>query len=122
MDTDDKIIVSWVPRRRCSGAAPRRQRFFPLVLCTLLSFATGVAVADGPYVSAGAGAALVPGITATPHDLGEAIDAAVNTSGRADDSSAEVKIGVQREGEANWAFDVASSPVARWATISERRA
>ena len=83
MDTDDKIIVSWVPRRRCSGAAPRRQRFFPLVLCTLLSFATGVAVADGPYVSAGAGAALVPGITATPHDLGEAIDAAVNTSGRA---------------------------------------
>ena len=85
---------------------PRRQRFFPLVLCTLLSFSTGVAVADGPYVSAGAGAALVPGITATPHDLGEAIDAAVETSGKADEGSAEVTIGFQPEGEADWAFDV----------------
>ena len=61
------------------------------MLCTLLSFATGVA--------------LVPGITATPHDLSKAIEA-VNTSGEVDDGSAEVTIGFQPEGEADWAFDV----------------
>ena len=51
------------------------------------------AVADGPYVSAAGGVALVPGFTDTPHDLVKALD---------DPDEA----GVSLEGDADWAFDV----------------
>ena len=64
-------------------------------LCTfaLCIIPAVVAVADGPYVSAAGGVALVPGFNDTPHDLVKALDDAGTA-------------GFRPKGDADWAFDV----------------
>ena len=62
------------------------------------------ATADGPYVSAAGGVALVPGITDSPHDLVRALDDAGSVSG--DATEEEVTLRIRPKGDADWAFDV----------------
>ena len=61
-------------------------RLCAAALCVIPAVA---AVADGLYVSAGGGIALVPGFNDTPHDILEAVEETALTKGKAD-----------------WAFDV----------------
>ena len=72
-----------------------------IVLCVIPTVA---AVADGLYVSAAGGVALVPGFTDTPHDLVKALDDAGSVSGEASDD--EVTLRIRPKSDADWTFDV----------------
>ena len=75
-------------------------------LCTiaLCVIPTVAAVADGIYVSAAGGVALVPGFTDTPHDLVKALDGSGSVS--AEGNGDEVTVRIRPKGDADWAFDV----------------
>lgn len=78
-------------------------------LVSLCTIALGIvpamaATADGPYVSAAGGVALVPGFTDTPHDLVRALDGAGSAS--ADATEEEVTLRFRPKGDSDWAFDV----------------
>ncbi len=74
-------------------------------LCTIALGITiaATAVADGPYVSAAGGVALVPGFNDTPHDLGRGLAASGTASGTVTDDGVDISL---RKGDADWAFDV----------------
>ena len=80
-----------------------RHRAF-LSIIALCLIATATATADGPYVSAAGGVALVPGFTDTPHDLVRALDDAGSVRG--DATEEEVTLRFRPKGDADWAFDV----------------
>ena len=67
-----------------------------------------VAVADGPYVGAAGGVALVPGFTDTPHDLRQALAETGSSGGevRTDSEGVGVDFRLDLKGDADWAFDV----------------
>ena len=74
-------------------------------LCTfaLCIIPAVVAVADGPYVSAAGGVALVPGFNDTPHDLGRGLASSGTAGGIVTDDGVDISL---RKGDADWAFDV----------------
>ena len=78
----------------------------PVSLCIIaLSIGSAAtAMADGPYISAAGGVALVPGFNDTPHDLIKALDAPGSVSGETDDD--EVTLSFRPKGAADWDFDV----------------
>lgn len=82
-------------------------------LVSLCAIALGIvaavaAVADGPYVSAAGGVALVPGFNDTPHDLHQALAETGSTRGgvRTDPDGVGVDFHLDYKGDADWTFDV----------------
>ena len=83
-------------------ALPMR-RLVSLCTIALCVIPTVAAVADGLYVSAAGGVALVPGFTDTPHDLVKALNDSGSVSGEATEDGVDISL---RKGSADWAFDV----------------
>ena len=74
-------------------------------LCTiaLCLIPAVIAVADGPYVGAAGGIALVPGFNDTLHDLSKGLASSAMAGGKLTDDGVDISL---RKGNADWAFDV----------------
>jgi len=79
------------------------RRLAALCSIALTFIPAAAAVADGPYFSAAAGVALVPGFTDTPHDLSKGLAASGTASGELTDNGVVISL---RRGNADWAFDL----------------